>query len=85
MTHFSTQKSWHRHFCGLEKAGRDLVLAGASGSFFNHDSYTHNTVPGGQTQGPELGKSLHQQTEHNLSAGEENAIYDLLAQCDCLP
>lgn len=42
MTHFSTQRSWHRHFCGLEKSGRDLVLA--SGSFFNHDPYNHNTV-----------------------------------------
>lgn len=25
-THFRTQQSWHRHFCGFEKAGSDLVL-----------------------------------------------------------
>lgn len=47
--------------------------------------HSQHCVPGGQAQGQELEKSLHQQTEHNVPEGEENAIYDLLAQSDYLP
>lgn len=81
-SHRKREGSWSRHLCGLEKTGKDRVLAGAPSQGPLH---LCQCAPGGQTDSRGWEEAHSSRQSATSTQQEGHAVYSLLACYEYLP